>query len=348
MKAIIKAEQGKKAPTRKRIILYMLALIFVGSAIYIFLPRIATLENSIAVLRSMSLWIVCLAIIAEICSYFGSGYILKIIMDSEKTGFSILRAVLITLAASSIGLVMGGWVSYAATTNYWISKSEDTGEASALTGFLPTVYDTVVLIILTGIGLIYLLLIHNLTSAQAVLYIAIFIIWILGIVVAIFGIRSRKSVERPILWVVNLFTRLFKRPDKTNAVHNKITSIYSGLTLLKEKSWIKPILGSCLNIAFDMLSLYLIFVAAGNPVNLMVLIAGYSIAYILKFVSFFVPGGIGVFEAGMTAIYTSLGVPASVSVVVVLSYRLFSFWLPSILGFAATGYLSKTARKNEK
>ena len=324
----------------------ILALTFLGSAIYIFLPRIVTLENSLNVLRSMSVWLVCLALIAEACSYFGSGYLLKIIMASEKAELPIFRGVLITLAASSIGLVMGGWVSTAATTNYWVSKRKDTREVSALIGFLPSAYNTVILVILAGIGLLYLLITNTLTSAQAVLYIGIFAVWIFGIIVAALGIRDSKKVERLVLWAVNTFTRIFKRPDKTQAVHNMINGFYSGLTLLMNNSLIKPVVGSGLNIAFDMLSLYLLFAAAGHNVNLMVLIAGYSIAYILKFVAFFAPGGVGVFEAGMTAVYTSLGVPASVSVVVVLSYRLFSFWLPSIFGFAATWYLSKIAKKS--
>ena len=44
----------------------------------------------------------------------------------------------------------------------------------------------------------------------------------------------------------------------------------------------------------------------------------------------------------MVAIYTSLGVPGAISVVVILSYRLLSFWIPSLLGFAVAVYLQKT------
>ena len=96
-----------------------------------------------------------------------------------------------------------------------------------------------------------------------------------------------------------------------------------------------------MNIGFDMLSLYFIFVAAGNPVSFIVLIAGYSLAFILRLVAFFIPGGIGAVESAMVLTFTSLGVPSEVSVVTVLIYRLFSFWIPSLLGFAASLYLKK-------
>jgi uncharacterized protein (TIRG00374 family) len=41
----------------------------------------------------------------------------------------------------------------------------------------------------------------------------------------------------------------------------------------------------------------------------------------------------GVIEASMTALFTSLGVPYPVTVVTTLSYRAISFWLPTLIGF---------------
>jgi uncharacterized protein (TIRG00374 family) len=43
----------------------------------------------------------------------------------------------------------------------------------------------------------------------------------------------------------------------------------------------------------------------------------------------------------MVMVYTNLGLPQDVNVAVVLCYRLISFWLPSLLGFAAIIYLNK-------
>jgi uncharacterized membrane protein YbhN (UPF0104 family) len=42
----------------------------------------------------------------------------------------------------------------------------------------------------------------------------------------------------------------------------------------------------------------------------------------------------------MKIIFESLGVPSAIGVVVVMGYRLLSFWIPTILGFAAAAYLS--------
>jgi hypothetical protein len=55
------------------------------------------------------------------------------------------------------------------------------------------------------------------------------------------------------------------------------------------------------------------------------------------------PGGVGLVEGSMAALYTSLGVPHAVTVVVILSYRFLSFWLPSLLGFPLIPYLQHAA-----
>jgi uncharacterized protein (TIRG00374 family) len=51
------------------------------------------------------------------------------------------------------------------------------------------------------------------------------------------------------------------------------------------------------------------------------------------------PGSLGIIENIMVTLYTSLGVANAVTVVVVLIYRFFSFWLPSLVGFPLVPYL---------
>jgi len=57
-----------------------------------------------------------------------------------------------------------------------------------------------------------------------------------------------------------------------------------------------------------------------------------------------VPGGVGVVEATMTAIFVALGAPPDATLIATLGYRLFSFWLPTLLGFPLAVYLQRVAR----
>src|SRR5512138_2002472 len=115
-KPIAKNRHHPWPPPKIRLARYLLPLIILGLAVHLLLPQIASLKDSINVLRSMSWWLVDLAVIAQVCSYLGSGYLLKAIVDLGKPKLSIIRGVLITLASASIGLVAGGWVGAAAAT----------------------------------------------------------------------------------------------------------------------------------------------------------------------------------------------------------------------------------------
>ena len=322
---------------------YLMPVIIFGLAAYVFLPKITTLGNSMKVVQAMIPWLICLAVIAEICSYLGSGYILKAIMSLGKSKFSVFRGALITLASASIGLVMGGWITSAATTYYWVSKDEDIKEEAALTGILPSLYNDTLLVIIAGIGFAHLLISGDLSQFQTVLYGIIFLASASVILMILYGMKHQNKVEHMILGAAGFFLRLFRQQKKIDGVRQRLKDIYSGLHLLKQRGWKKPLVGASMNIGFDMLSLYFIFLAAGNAIDPVVLIAGYSVSFLLRIAAFFIPGGVGVVESGMVALYVSMGIPTSLSVVVILSYRLFSFWLPSIIGFGVIEFLKRSA-----
>jgi uncharacterized protein (TIRG00374 family) len=54
------------------------------------------------------------------------------------------------------------------------------------------------------------------------------------------------------------------------------------------------------------------------------------------------PGGLGGVEAGMVGVYLAFGTHASLAILAVLSYRLISFWLPTLPGAAAYVQLRHT------
>ena len=68
------------------------------------------------------------------------------------------------------------------------------------------------------------------------------------------------------------------------------------------------------------------------------MVAGYGVPQLLGKLTVIL-GGVGVVETTMVALYGALGVPAAIGVVVVLVYRLFSFWIPTLAGIALVPYL---------
>jgi uncharacterized protein (TIRG00374 family) len=82
----------------------------------------------------------------------------------------------------------------------------------------------------------------------------------------------------------------------------------------------------------NIVSIYALFLAYRNPINLGPLMAGYAIGILFWNISP-VPQGIGLVEGIMALAYNSLGVPGTTATVVVLAFRGLDFWLPMILGF---------------
>ncbi len=341
LKPIDKTRHHPWPPPKIRLARYLLPLIVIGLAVHLLLPQIASLEDSINVVRAMSLWLVSLAVIAQICSYLGSGYLLKAIVDLGQTKLSLMRGVLITLASASIGLVAGGWVGAAAATYRWVEEREDTSEEAVLAGILPPLFNNVLLVIVTIVGLVYLLIDYDLLRAQVIGYSLFLSLVGLSLFGVVYGMQHQATAESFVLGIVNRSMRLLRRAYDPTPIRNAMNNIYVGLSLLRNKGWVRPAIGAAVNIGFDMLTLYFLFIAAGDTINPGALLAGYGLAFLLGKIAFLFPGGVGVIESGMTAVYSSLGIPNPISVVVILSYRLFSFWLPSLLGFAVAGYLRK-------
>lgn len=70
----------------------------------------------------------------------------------------------------------------------------------------------------------------------------------------------------------------------------------------------------------EVLALYVVYIAFGKYVNIGAVILAYAVANFAGLVSV-LPGGVGVYEALMTAVLASAGIPAGVSLPVTVMYR---------------------------
>jgi uncharacterized membrane protein YbhN (UPF0104 family) len=240
---------------------YLLPLLLLGLAVHLILPQLTTLDHLLQVIKGMALWAVALAIVMQVLSYLGSGYLLKAIVAVAGQRLSVVRGMLIFTAAASVGLAGGGPVGNVAVTYRWTHGCGVSSEGAVLAGWLPTLFYDATLVVIGIFGPLHLLIVHELSALQAI-----------G-----FGL---------------------------------------------------------------MLTLYFLFVAAGHAVSPGVLLAGYGLPLLLGKVSF-LPGGVGIVEGTMAALYDGLGVPGGVTVVVILTYRFLSFWLPLLVGFPLVPYLQR-------
>lgn len=81
----------------------------------------------------------------------------------------------------------------------------------------------------------------------------------------------------------------------------------------------------------NLVGLYAFFLAFRQPVTLSGLVASFSLG-IVFFVVAIIPQGVGAVEGIMSLILTSLGVPSTKAITIVLAFRGVNFWLPMAIG----------------
>jgi len=314
-------------------------LIFIGLAVHLILPQLSSVEASFQVLRKMVLWAVLLAALAQIISYLGSGYLIYSAVALVDQSISVLKGVIITLAASSIGMLAGGTFGNSVATYRWVKKYGVSAEGSELAGTLPTIFNNAILMVLATVGMLHLLLANELSSIQFWTFLLILALLCLGLLAISWGKGHKADFISIIVRIEAYFARILHKSYDPAPTETSVSQIFSAIDILGKGGWRRSVLGAIISTGFDMLTLYFFFIAAGYPVEPEILIVGYGLPLLLGKMAFLLPGGVGVVESSMAAIYTGLGVPGPITVVVILSYRIFSFWIPTLIGFTIAFYL---------
>jgi uncharacterized membrane protein YbhN (UPF0104 family) len=119
------------------------------------------------------------------------------------------------------------------------------------------------------------------------------------------------------------------------AVHDALGIAFS---LVRErKPWL---IGAIAYWGFDIATLWACFHAFGSPPTVAVLVMAYFVGALANALP--LPGGLGGVEAGTIGVLLAFGTHASLAILAVLSYRLISFWLPTVPGAAAYLQLRRT------
>ncbi len=318
-------------------------LLVIGAAVYFILPQITQLESSLYVLRTMSLWAVGLAFIFQILSYLGIGYLLQTLLEIAHERISLWRNVLIMLGSYSIGMVAGGVVGTSAVIYRWTRGGRGSIEGATLASIFLPQFNTFMLMAFSLFGLGYLLIVRSLTQAQLIGFAATLAILVLIIGGAALVARYRHQAVNIIISLAGRAAAWLRRPFDPTILQKGADELFEALDALWSGGWHRPMIGAFLNTAFDMLTLYCLFRATGLNIRLGMLLAGYGLPLLIGKVAFILPGGVGVVESSMAALYSGLGVPPAIAVVVVLGYRVISFWIPSLIGFPIAAYLQEVS-----
>jgi uncharacterized protein (TIRG00374 family) len=338
-------ESEESRPLKLRILRVAPIVLILGLLVHLLLPRLDTITDSLKTLRSLAPWAIAIAALMEFLSYVANGALLQSIVTLSGDRIALRRAAAIEIGAGTVALVAAGALGFGAAIYKWTRDSGVSGNTAMLTSWLPSMFDAVSLILFALISGVELLLFHRLsriTSSALIIVVSLLTIVIGGTIVLLarhdwmMAVASRAS---------RLVKRIRPKWDDAGLMRGAKGAAKTWRQL-QHGGWIRPFLCSLMNLIFDLLCLRYAFLAAGQPLRLSLLLAGYGVPLLLGRASF-IPGGVAVVEVAMAALFGGLGVPANAAVVAVLTYRLLSFWLPALIGIPIAATL-QAHRREEK
>lgn len=131
------------------------------------------------------------------------------------------------------------------------------------------------------------------------------------------------TVTHGINWLIHIFRP--RSPETINIsrakaafteMHEVFVQVKTNLSDLRV-----PFGSALLSVVAEIATIYIVYLAFGQWVNVGAVILAYAVANFAGLVSI-LPGGIGIYEALMTAVLTAGGVPAAVSLPVTVMYRI--------------------------
>jgi uncharacterized protein (TIRG00374 family) len=175
---------------------------------------------------------------------------------------------------------------------------------------------------------------------------------LVGTVGAAFLVGSEKRINSFFTYITNFVNRIIhivrpKHPETINVarVQRTFKELHVNYEVLKgqPRALIAPAICALVANITEILAIYVVYIAFGHWVNPGAIILAYAVANFAGLVSV-LPGGIGIYEALMTAVLAATGIPAAISIPVTVMYRVVNMTIQIIPGYY---FYHKALRRND-
>lgn len=195
--------------------------------------------------------------------------------------------------------------------------------------------------ILLGIGLLMLALgghVNNFTILVGASLVTLLAVLTVGLA---FVIGSRKRIKSFFTFVTVNLNRLIhvirpKHPETINVerVQTVFNELHDNYMIFKsDYSALRgPLISALIANATEILTVYVVYIAFGHWVNPGAVILAYAVANFAGLISV-LPGGVGIYEALMTAVLAAAGVSPGISIPVTVMYRVLNMLIQMAPGY---------------
>jgi uncharacterized protein (TIRG00374 family) len=328
---------------RKRLFGFVLFVVSSIAFLYFVLPKIVGLHDAWDRISHGDVWWLGLAAVLEVLSFVGYVALFRGVFVRGDSRIDWLESYEITMAGlAATRLFAAAGAGGVALTAWALRRSgmERRIVACRMIAFLVVLYGVYMAsLVIDGLGLAVGLFPGPAPFAITVVP-AIFGAVVIGVFLAVSLLPgdAERLVER---WTSGegRLGRLGRRLAAAPAA--AATGIRTAISLLRARD--ANLLGGVAWWGFDIATLWACFHAFGASPPTAVVVMAYFVGMIGNTLP--LPGGIGGVDGGMIGAFSAFGVPVEVSVVSVLAYRAFAFWLPTLPGAIAYLQLRRTVQR---
>jgi uncharacterized protein (TIRG00374 family) len=322
-------EQDVATPLPWRSILKKSVMVVVGGiTIYLVFPSLAAVFDAFPKLTSLDpIWF-SFALLLQV-AHFVCTISLQRIALRTKAWFSVTTS---QLSGNAISLIVPGGAAFGAATQFRMLAAAGNDPATAVAGL--TTFS------LLGIGGLLALPIFVLPAIiagtpiangllhAALLGLAAFVLF------AGFGALV-LTLDGPLRWAGRVIqaarNRLKRKAEPMAGLSDRLVFERNRIRDVLGRRWKAALLLSSGRLAFDFGTLLATIRATGVKPNPSLVLLAYAVAGLLALIPI-TPGGLGIVEAGLSALLILAGVPGVDAVVATLAYRIISYWLPILVG----------------
>jgi len=329
--------------TRRRVIGFA-AFVFSSIAfLYFVLPKIAGLHDAWDRLSHGNVWWLVLAAAFEVLSFGGYVGLFRAVFVRGDSRIDWLESYEITmsgLAATRLFATAGA--GGVALTAWALRRSGMDGRlvACRMIAFMSILYGVyMITLVIDGFGLA-LGVFPGSAPFPITVVPAIFgaVVIVLFLAISLLPGDAERLVGR---WTSGegRLGRLARRGAAAPAA--AATGIRTAIGLVRSRD--PSMLGAVAWWGFDIATLWSCFHAFGGSPPTAVVVMAYFVGMLGNVLP--LPGGIGGVDGGMIGAFSAFGMPFELSVVSVLAYRVFAFWLPTLPGAVAYLQLRRTVQR---
>ncbi|MEO6026142.1 MAG: flippase-like domain-containing protein [Candidatus Binatia bacterium] len=308
-----------------------------GASVLVILVARADLDQLMRTARGIAPALLMLPVLATVGSYLTMAWSYQGIARAAGYTLPFAEMCRITLVANTANYLLStGGLSGFALRMYLFARRGIPAGSAVLISLVQTLLTNLILLIFVGWGFVLLLFSHHLVGRDLIAATVLLVAFSL-VVVAMCIALLRRRWRRRLLYATTLFLdRVLERvaphrrpPRATLRRFRHNLNVGFDFLLQRPHDMLGPTVYIVFDWLFTLLVLYSAFVAIGSPIAMSHVIAGFAIGMFFSIASL-VPGGLGIMEGSMAAVFVGLGVQYEQAVVAILIFRAAYYGLPII------------------